>query len=113
MQGSLRGNKGPRIRHVVEEGAPFETITVDKVTPIIGAEIAGIETVGPIDTVGAGAGQTWPTLPVGLAQMPRGGVVNPASPYLSVPSLRSTGELPVRVVNLSSGRDDMVWSGVP
>src|SRR4029079_19632691 len=35
-QGSLRGNKGPRIRHVADEGAPFETITVDKLTPVIG-----------------------------------------------------------------------------
>ena len=43
MQGSLRGNGGPRYRHVVDEGAPYETITVDKVTPIIGAEIGGID----------------------------------------------------------------------
>ena len=30
----LRGNGGPRIRHVVENGAPDETITVDKLTPV-------------------------------------------------------------------------------
>ncbi|MEA2814739.1 MAG: taurine dioxygenase, partial [Rhodospirillaceae bacterium] len=38
MQGSLRGNAGPRYRHTAEEGAPYETIAVDKLTPIIGAE---------------------------------------------------------------------------
>ena len=48
MQGSLRGNKGPRIRHVVEEGAPFETITVDKVTPVIGAEVGNIDLSKPL-----------------------------------------------------------------
>ena len=26
MQGSLRGNAGPRYRHTAEEGAPYETI---------------------------------------------------------------------------------------
>ena len=34
MQGSLRGNKGPRIRHVADESAPYETITIDKLTPV-------------------------------------------------------------------------------
>ena len=48
MQGSLRGNGGPRYRHVVEEGAPYETITVDKLTPIIGAEIGGIDLTKPL-----------------------------------------------------------------
>ena len=45
MQGSLRGNAGPRYRHTAEEGAPYETIAVDKLTPIIG----GVGTVfGPL-----------------------------------------------------------------
>jgi taurine dioxygenase len=48
MQGSLRGNGGPRYRHPVGESAPYETITVDKVTPIIGAEIAGIDLTRPL-----------------------------------------------------------------
>jgi taurine dioxygenase len=48
MEGSLRGNKGPRIRHVAEESAPYETITVDKLTPIIGAEVAGIDLSQPM-----------------------------------------------------------------
>ena len=32
---------GPRIKHQVDEGTPYETITVDKLTPIIGAELGG------------------------------------------------------------------------
>ena len=37
----LRGNGGPRYRHDAGEEAPYATITVDKLTPIIGAEIGG------------------------------------------------------------------------
>src|SRR5215510_11496402 len=48
MQGSLRGNKGPRIRHQADEGAPYETITIDKLTPIIGAEVGGIDLSQPL-----------------------------------------------------------------
>src|SRR5580700_275217 len=48
MQGSLRGNAGPRYRHTAEEGAPYETIAVDKLTPIIGAEIDGIDLAQPL-----------------------------------------------------------------
>src|SRR6195256_5546797 len=48
MQGSLRGNKGPRYRHAADESAPYETITVDKLTPIIGAEIASIDLSQPL-----------------------------------------------------------------
>src|ERR1700755_3353973 len=48
MEGSLRGNKGPRIRHVTDESAPYETITVDKLTPILGAEIGGIDLSQPM-----------------------------------------------------------------
>ena len=48
MQGSLRGNKGPRYRHTADESAPYETITVDKLTPIIGAEIDGIDLSQPL-----------------------------------------------------------------
>jgi taurine dioxygenase len=40
---SLRGNNGPRYRHIVDESAPYETIEVDKLTPIIGAEINGAD----------------------------------------------------------------------
>ena len=44
----LRGNNGPRIRHVVDESAPYETITIDKLTPIIGAEIGGVDLSRPL-----------------------------------------------------------------
>src|ERR1043165_2081786 len=48
MQGSLRGNKGPRIRHVANESPPYETITIDKLTPVIGAEIGNIDLSQPL-----------------------------------------------------------------
>jgi len=73
--------------------------------------LPGIETAGPIPTVEAAAGPLWPELPVSLAQMPRGTVANPDSPYLSVPALRGTVELPVRVVDLSTGTGTQVWQG--
>ena len=38
----LRHN-GPRIKHLAGDEAPYETITVDKLTPIIGAEIGGVD----------------------------------------------------------------------
>jgi len=40
---SLAGKDGPRYRHVADEAAPYETIGVDKLTPIIGAEITGVD----------------------------------------------------------------------
>ncbi|MDI1288234.1 MAG: TauD/TfdA family dioxygenase [Reyranella sp.] len=48
MQGSLNSTSGPRYRHAAEEGAPYETLTVDKLTPIIGAEIDGIDLSKPL-----------------------------------------------------------------
>ena len=48
MMDAMRGNNGPRYRHVVDESAPYETIAVDKLTPIIGAEIAGVNLAGSI-----------------------------------------------------------------
>jgi len=45
---SLRGNNGPRYRHVADESAPYETIAVDKYTPIIGAEISGADLAKPL-----------------------------------------------------------------
>jgi taurine dioxygenase len=45
---SLRGNQGPRYRHVADEAAPYETIEIDKLTPIIGAEIGGIDLSQPL-----------------------------------------------------------------
>lgn len=40
-------HNGPRIKHLVESGAPYETITVDPLTPIIGAEIGGVNLANP------------------------------------------------------------------
>jgi taurine dioxygenase len=40
---SLLGNQGPRYRHTADESAPYETIRIDKLTPIIGAEISGVD----------------------------------------------------------------------
>lgn len=48
MQGSLSSNAGPRYRHTADEAAPYETLTVDKLTPIIGAEIGGIDLSKPL-----------------------------------------------------------------
>jgi len=45
---ALRGNKGPRYKHQPGEEAPYESITVDKLTPIIGAEIGGIDLSQPL-----------------------------------------------------------------
>jgi taurine dioxygenase len=45
---SLRGNNGPRYRHDPGNTAPFETIQVDKLTPIIGAEISGVDLSAPV-----------------------------------------------------------------
>src|SRR6185503_12703280 len=40
---SLSGKQGPRYRHVADESEPYETIGVEKLTPIIGAEISGVD----------------------------------------------------------------------
>lgn len=39
---------GPRYKHSIDESAPYETITVDKLTPIIGAEISGVDLAKPL-----------------------------------------------------------------
>src|SRR6185312_12508883 len=44
----FRDRSGPRIKHVVDEGSPYETITVDKLTPIIGGEISGVDLAKPV-----------------------------------------------------------------
>src|SRR5215471_15793447 len=40
---SLASKSGPRIRHVTGEEQPYETISVERLTPIIGAEISGVD----------------------------------------------------------------------
>jgi taurine dioxygenase len=49
MQASqLRGNGGPRYRHTANDAAPFETIQIEKLTPIIGAVLSGIDLAKPL-----------------------------------------------------------------
>src|SRR3979411_2316334 len=45
---SLASKQGPRYRHVVDGTAPYETIGVEKLTPIIGAEISGVDLSGTL-----------------------------------------------------------------
>jgi taurine dioxygenase len=40
---SLSGKQGPRYRHIAGDTDPYETIAVEKLTPIIGAEISGVD----------------------------------------------------------------------
>src|SRR6202795_4692036 len=40
---SLAGKHGPRYRHLADDTEPYETIAVEKLTPIIGAEISGVD----------------------------------------------------------------------
>ncbi len=44
----MRGYSGPRYKHSLDESAPYDTITVDKPTPIIGAEIGGVDLAQPL-----------------------------------------------------------------
>jgi len=44
----IRSNNGPRYKHLAEESAPYDTITVDKLTPIIGGEIGGVDLSNPL-----------------------------------------------------------------
>ena len=40
---SLASKQGPRYRHTAGEEETYETIGVEKLTPIIGAEISGVD----------------------------------------------------------------------
>ena len=40
---SLSGKQGPRYRHIAGDTEPYETISVEKLTPIIGAENSGVD----------------------------------------------------------------------
>ena len=46
MQSSLRSLSGPRIKYTPED-SPYEAVTVDKLTPIIGGEIGGVDLRAP------------------------------------------------------------------
>src|SRR5665213_2732831 len=43
----FRDRSGPRIKYTPDE-SPYETISVDKLTPIIGGEIGGVDLSGDI-----------------------------------------------------------------
>ena len=45
---SLRRRDGPRLKYTAADAGPYDTITVDKLTPIIGAEIGGIDLAEPL-----------------------------------------------------------------
>src|SRR5258708_3185473 len=45
---SLSSKQGPRYRHVAGETQPYETIGVEKLTPIIGAEISRVDLSGTL-----------------------------------------------------------------
>src|SRR6202048_3786762 len=40
---SLSGKQGPRYRHLADDTEPYETIAVEKLTAVIGAEISGVD----------------------------------------------------------------------
>ena len=44
----LNSKSGPRIRHVAPEDVPYDSITVEKLTPTIGAEISGLDLGVPL-----------------------------------------------------------------
>jgi taurine dioxygenase len=45
---SLRRRDGPRIKYTADDAGPYDTITIEKLTPIIGAEIDGIDLSQPL-----------------------------------------------------------------
>ena len=45
---SLRGNRGPRYKQGARDATPYESIVVRKLTPIIGAEIDGVDLAQPL-----------------------------------------------------------------
>ncbi len=52
MQGtSLRGNNGPRYRHSGIDSAPYQTLRVEKLTPVIGAEIFDVDLRQPLSEI--------------------------------------------------------------
>ena len=44
----LRGNNGPRYRQMADEATPHETIAINKLAPIIAAEISGADFSRPL-----------------------------------------------------------------
>lgn len=46
---SLSGKQGRRYRDIADESEPYETIAVEKLTPIIGKEIFGVDIGALVD----------------------------------------------------------------
>src|SRR3984957_5293415 len=44
----MRERSGPRYKHMGDESAPYDTIEIDKLTPIIGAEVGGVDLARPL-----------------------------------------------------------------
>jgi len=51
MMDPMRGNNGPRYRHRPNDEVPYETIRVDKLTPIVGAEVGGVDLSEPLSNL--------------------------------------------------------------
>lgn len=85
-------------------GAVVPAASAVESVSLTGGDLAGIETVGPIATVGASAGQQWPEQPVSVAVMPSGSVLSGEFPLLRVPALESVESMDFRVVDLRSDR---------
>ncbi len=68
--------------------------------------IAGVETAGPIATVASADGELWPTMPKGVAVMPRATVLNGDYPLVYIAAAKGVDNLDVRVRELSSARPD-------
>jgi RHS repeat-associated protein len=87
-------------------GSVAPVALAEEVTSQADGNVAGIETVGPIATVASSDGERWPDLPMGVAVMPRGTVLNGDFPLVYVPALRTVDAADVRVRELSSPRPD-------
>ncbi|MBI1198517.1 MAG: taurine dioxygenase [Phenylobacterium sp.] len=48
MTSDRRGSKGPMIRHAADPGRPFEHFRASRLTPLIGAEISGLDLRKPL-----------------------------------------------------------------
>ena len=73
-------------------------------------EVAGIETAGPIP-VATGSGPADPARYRGVAVMPRGSVFSPETPIVYAAALKDEATVKARVVFLSGGRDDVIFTG--
>jgi RHS repeat-associated protein len=87
-------------------GSVAPVALAEEVTSQADGNVAGIETVGPIATVASSDGERWPDLPMGVAVMPRGTVLNGDFPLVYIPALRTVDAIDVRVRELSSPRPD-------